>query len=453
MAGKNRAVAITGIGIVSALGNSWPTFWNSCLDGRTVVDAVPDHWQKYYSAKSKYWSPLQCPDYSSIGLSRSVILSTDTAVLNALHAATEAVRHSACDMTNCEDRAGHYQLDSFDAYRCGVFIGTGLGCITSVFQNYVPHILGNIRSELKQLAGSGDSNSTAFEISNYLNSHPRVLPVASIKSMANSLSAQIAIRFGLKGPNETCVTACAAGASAISRAYDLIAAGKLDFALAGGSEFYGDRAGGVFMAFDRLGTLANGEHSPNAINRPFDRTRSGFLFSQGAACVLALETVLSAKSRGAPIIAVIKGTGATSDAYSLAAIDQSGVAIRQMISACLSDADISPNEIDYVNSHGTGTLQNDQLEAEVIARTFPHMPWINTTKSLLGHTIGACGAIEAAVAAYSIYAKELHPNLNIDDPIRDLKFVRRRQSADINFAFSQNFGFGGHNSGLIFGTV
>lgn len=451
MSTTRRAVAVTGIGVVSSLGNDWGSFWQSCIEGKTLIEPVPTYWAQYYESKSNYWSPLELPDYSLMGLKRSDVLSIDPAALNAMYAAEQAISGSSCEKSIIDERSGRYRIESFDEYRCGAFIGTGLGCITSTFQNYVPHLLGRFRKELDGFSGEPSPTTFARELVANIETQPRVLPVASTKSMANSISAQIAIRNGLKGPNETCMAACAAGASAIARAYELIAFGKLDFALAGGTEYYGDRAGGVFMAFDRLNTLAKGERPGNEINRPFDRARSGFLFSQGGACVLALECADSAKARGVPILAFLKGSSTTSDAFSLAALAPGGAAIRRMIGECIADAGIGADDIDYVNAHGTATVQNDELEAAIIDDAFRNKPFINATKSLLGHTIGACGAIEAAVSAFSIYSGELHPNLNLDSPIRDLNFVQERQRANICSAFTQNFGFGGHNVGLIFG--
>lgn len=167
--------------------------------------------------------------------------------------------------------------------------------------------------------------------------------------------------------------------------------------------------------------------------------------------MLTLETLESARNRGATVLATIKGSCATSDAYSLAALSPDGEAIRRMIEGTLLDADIAPSEVDYVNAHGTGTVQNDELEATVLERAFPHGPFVNSTKSLLGHTIGACGAIEAAVAVLGVQTGELHPSINLETPVRDLNFVRTRSLANIRNALTHNFGFGGHNVGLIFG--
>jgi len=245
------------------------------------------------------------------------------------------------------------------------------------------------------------------------------------------------------------MAACAAGAWAISRGFESIQNGQLDFALCGGSEYYGDFAGAIFMAFDRLGTLAQPSLTPDQANRPFDLGRSGFLFSQGAACMLALETLQSARDRGRQPLAEILGVARSSDANSLVAISQFDNSISSMIESALSAARVQPRDIDYVNAHGTGTIQNDAIEAFIIEKLFPHGPLVNSTKSLLGHTIGASGAIEAAVTALSLSKQEVHPSLNLDAPIIDLNFAKESSREEMSHALTHNFGFGGHNVGIV----
>jgi len=375
MAHTRNRVAITGIGVVSSLGHDVPTFWNACLRGETVVAEVPENWKHYYSSKSAHWSPLTLPDFGSVGLRRSDVLSYDPVALNSIYAADMALVHAGCKKTPVDERSGRYALESFDDYRCGAYIGTGLGCITSTFQNYVPHLLSQF--SLNPTEGTvGDEKSGYYaELSEYLRENPRVLPIASTKCMANAVSALLSIRYGLRGANETCVAACSAGTTAIARAFDQIASGRIDFALAGGTEYYGDRAGGVFMAFDRLNTLAKPRCTDIDVNRPFDSERTGFLFSQGGACMLVIENLASAQARGARILAELKGTFSTSDAYSLAALDPRGTAIRRMIRGALSDASVTHKDVKYVNTHGTGTVLNDALEASILESEFPNGPF------------------------------------------------------------------------------
>ena len=199
-------------------------------------------------------------------------------------------------------------------FRAGIFVGTGLGCITSTLQNYVPHLLGEMRNELNSNGNNYSESLIANELRANLECQPRVSPVASCKSMANSISASLSIRYGFKASNETIVAACAAGSSAIARAFQAIQNGEIDIAIAGGSEYYGDRAAGVFMAFDRLGTLVKADLGLEYANRPFDKQRSGFLFSEGGACMLVLESEERASNRGIRPFARIIGSGGTSDA-------------------------------------------------------------------------------------------------------------------------------------------
>lgn len=442
-------VVVTGIGIVSALGNDVQQFWSACLEGKTYVELIPEHWRRYYKAKSGYWSPLKLPNYAEYGLRKSDILSYDIAALNAIVASDEALSFANAPKHVFEERSGRYTIDGVNTSRAGVFVGTGLGCISSAFQNYVPHLLSGVRDQLAAMSASDSTDATILELIENLGTQPRVSPVASIKSMANSISAILSIRYGFRGPNDTCISACAAGTAAISRGFRAIHHDELDLAIAGGSEFYGDRAGGVFMAFDRLSTLAKPDLAPTLANRPFDKQRSGFLFSQGGACMLLLESEEHAKGRGAVPLARILGTANTSDAYSLVAISPEDNTIELMIRTAISDAGIAPSDISYVNAHGTSTLQNDQVEAHILGNLFGPQVMINSTKSLLGHTIGASGAIEAAVTALSIARGEVHPSINIDEPIRDLNFVNERTRATIDYALTHNFGFGGHNIGLV----
>ncbi len=449
---RNR-VAVTGIGVVSSLGHDVPAFWEACLRGEAVVEEVPRNWKHYYGSKSTHWSPLTLPDFGSVGLRRSDLLSYDPVALNSIYAADMALIHAGCKKFPIDERSGRYALESFDDFRCGAYVGTGLGCITSTFQNYVPHLLSHLTLTSLEGSVSPENSENFYELSGYLRENPRVLPVASTKCMGNAVSSLLSIRYGLRGANETCVAACSAGTTAIARAFDQIAGGRIDFAVAGGTEYYGDRAGGVFMAFDRLNTLAKPRCADTEVNRPFDSDRTGFLFSQGGACMLVMESLASAQARGARVLAEVKGAFSTADAYSLAALDPEGTAIRRMIHGALSDADVTYKDVDYVNTHGTGTLLNDALEASILEREFPNNPFLNSSKSLLGHTIGACGAFESAITILSIAQGEMHPSINLAAPVRDLNFVITRTAADLTCALSHNFGFGGHNVGLVFGRA
>jgi 3-oxoacyl-[acyl-carrier-protein] synthase II len=452
---RDNQVVISGLGVVSALSNHLEEFWQSCLAGNTVVDSIPEQWRHYYKPKSDIWSPLVLPDYPSYGLTRADTLRFDPVVLNAIVAADDALVGAGITKTNFDERAKTFRLHEINRDKVGVFMGTGLGCISSAFNNYVPHLLGAMSNELidSEHAANDEEHNPISELRQNLATHPRVSPFASCQSMANAIGAMLSIRYGSRGATETFVSACAAGTTAIARAYRAIQHGEVDLAIAGGSEYYGDRAGGVFMAFDRLQTLVREADQPDRGNCPFDENRSGFLFSQGGCGIVVLESEAHARRRGVTPIARIIGMSITSDAYSLAAISKEDNAIELMFENLFSDGGVAASDIGYVNAHGTSTYLNDLIESEIIERVFPNRPFVNSTKSLLGHTIGASGAIECIVAALSIRDGKIHPSRNLQNPIADLNFATRLYSSDIEFAVSHSFGFGGHNAGLILQSI
>ncbi len=441
-------VVITGLGIVSALGNNIDEFWEACLGGQSRIEPTPPEWSAYYKSKSEAWSPLTLPDYAAYGLTRADTLLYDRVVLNAMTAADDAVADAGLEKELHDQRSKSFRLVGVDRDRLGIFTGSGLGCISSAFNNYVPHLLGNGAEELFDTTESGDGEHLLTELKRNLKSYPRVSPFASCQSMANAIGALLSIRYGSRGATDTLIYACAAGTAAIARAYRAIQYGEIDIAIAGGSEYYGDRAGGVFMAFDRLRTLVSSEQPMDLRNRPFDEARSGFLFSQGGAGMVVLESEDHARERGALPLAVIKGMSITSDAHSLAAIAEENNAIELMFQNLLSDSELDAADIAYVNAHGTATLQNDPIEANILKRVFPNKPYVNSTKSLLGHTIGASGAIECIVTVLSMRDSKIHPSINLENPVCDLNFATEVCPSPIEFAVTHSFGFGGHNVGL-----
>lgn len=267
--------------------------------------------------------------------------------------------------------------------------------------------------------------------------------------MPNAVPAHIGLKYSIKGPNLSYCVACASGTVAIGKAFHAIRAGTVDVAITGGSEYLEDHYGGVFHGFDIAKALVRNCDNPETANRPFDVNRSGFLFSQGGAAVLLLEELESARTRGARILAEVAGYAETFDAYSVMSIAPDGVEIERMIRGALADAGLTAEHIHYVNAHGTGTQANDEVESEVIGRVFGREVLVNSTKSLIGHTIGASGAIEALVAVMSLKDQRTHPCKNLDEPLTDLNFVRETTSAPMTAALSQSFAFGGHNAGLI----
>jgi len=362
--------------------------------------------------------------------------------LMALTAANEALRQA-----NAEGLVGD---DAALGTRAGVFLGTGLGGSRAPFDNYRAHLLSRLKPALEKLGEDNPDDCLVREHLAGLKAHPRVNPLVICQTMPNAASASIGIRFGLKGPNETLCYACASGTVAIGRAYQAIRRGELDFAIAGGVEHLSDNAGGVFMGFDRLQTLAKPRARAGTENRPFDATRAGFLFSEGGAAVLILESASFAARRAVRVLAEIRGFALTSDATSMVAMSENKNRIVAMFERALADAKLDASDIGYINAHGTSTEINDLVESRLIAQHFGYGPKINSTKSILGHTIGASGALEAVVTVKSLEAQWVHVSRNLESPIADLDFCTESISHDFDFALTQSFGFGGHNAGLVF---
>src|SRR6185503_2141690 len=254
-------------------------------------------------------------------------------------------------------------------------------------------------------------------------------------------------------PTPTFAGACAAGTIAVGRAYRAIRDGECDAALAGGSECLRDPWGAVFRSFDAVGALAHGDFAKEHINRPFDEKRSGFLFSEGGCAVLVLEELGAALARGAPRLAELRGFGEASDAHDLMAVEPSGAQVRRAIAACLADAGLDAEDVGYVNAHGTGTPGNDGVEAEAIAAVIGRHALVSSTKSMLGHTLGASGALEAVVTVLTLRDQVVHPSINLEQPVADLPFAVGATPTAMRHAISQSFAFGGHNAVLALSTI
>ena len=447
-----RRVFVTGLGAVSAFGRGVHAFWNGCLSGESIVAATPAAWRQYYRATSQVWSPLPVFDYKSFGFTRADVLTNSTAVLMAMTAADEALEHANAPAvaTLAIDPAGATPLSR---YRAAVFIGTGLGGAQAPFENYRAHLLAGLKPRLDALREELPDDEYLREHTTALQAHPRVNPLVICQTMPNSISASLGIRYKFHGPNDTTCHACASGTVAIGHAYKAIRNGEIDFAIAGGVEHLNDRAGGAFMGFDRLQTLAKPRGDLGTENRPFDKSRSGFLFSEGGAAILILESESFANNRGAIPLAEVVGFGHTSDGYSVAAISEMDNSIRAMLDQTIADAAIDRHQIGYVNGHGTSTELNDPIEARLLDQYFKHAPKVNSTKSILGHTIGASGAFEAIVCTKSLQSQRVHISRNLDEPIVDLNFCTASEPYQFEYALSQSFGFGGHNAGLIFRKI
>jgi 3-oxoacyl-[acyl-carrier-protein] synthase II len=330
-------------------------------------------------------------------------------------------------------------------------VGTGIGGIATYTSCEGTHLLSGLTRKLEELRGSLDEAAAATldRIVEGVRFLPRFNPFAVARCMPNACSAAIGIRFSAHGPSATPCRACASGTVAIGHAFREIRDGTLDLSICGASEFLGDRYGGVFRGFDVAKTLLTVDGDPRAANRPFDRDRSGFLFSEGGSGILILEELEHARRRGARIYAEIRGFAETFDAFTVMGMDPEGVQIERLVRTALAASSLPPAAIDYINAHGTGTEVNDDTESAVIERVFGDKPLVTATKSLTGHGIGASGAIEGIVTALSLYHQTTHACRNLDTPVRDLSFVREAGPCTIHTALSQSFAFGGHNAAVV----
>jgi len=450
-----RRVAVTGLGVVSSIGNSVEDFWRSCLEGATRVEPIPPAWLSYSQFASRLWSPLAEPDYEAYGLGRIERLQNDRTALIAMAAAFQALEAAGIAREMRDEKRNTFALRGIEPERAGISLGTGIGGVSSLVGYFLHHALTRPKASLREVEKSlteAEARERLAECERLLQAPPRDNPFAVAMAMPNTAASSLSVKLSLVGPHRTHCAACASGTVALGHGYRSIASGETDLLLAGGVELLDDPYGSIFHSFDLARTLVRGE-DPERANRPFDRERSGFLFSQGGGAVLILEELERARGRGAPVLAEIAGFAETSDAHNLMVMEAGGSQIARAIDNALADAGLRPEEIDYVNAHGTGTQANDEAEAAVLGRIFRSRPLVNSTKSLLGHTIGASGALEAVVTVLSLKHQTTHACRNLEDPIADLNFVRRVDSYPIRAALSQSFAFGGHNAAVVLRAI
>jgi len=447
-------VVITGLGVVTAIGQSREELWSNCLAGNTRVEPIPDTWLQYGDFNSRIWSPLPDVDYSQYGISRLETKQLDRTSLLTLACAFQALDSGGLKYTLVDKKKNTYAIESVNPERFGVFMGTGIGGTSSfaaAFSYQILHLPKALLAGIIQDMGKDPVRDTLKNILERMISPKRFNYFGVSMAMPNACSGNPAIKFGLYGNNLTFCSACASGTVAAGYGFKAVRAGEVDLALVGGVEYLVDDYGTFFLGFDTVRALANGNGDPDRANRPFDRDRTGFLFSEGGGAVLLIEELEHAERRGAEIIAEITGYAETCDGYNIMMMEKSGYQITRMIKTALADAGVSEKDVDYINAHGTGTPLNDETEAHIIENLFGKEVLINSTKSLIGHTLGASGAIEAVVTALSIKHKTTHICKNLENPMKDLNFVTKVETYPIKTAISQSFGFGGHNAVLVMG--
>jgi 3-oxoacyl-[acyl-carrier-protein] synthase II len=407
----SRRVVITGIGLVSPLGIGTSVNWDALLAGRSGVGPITKFDSTGFAAtiagEVKGFDPLQFVE-------KKEVKKMDIFIHYAIAASQFAMDDSKLPIT------------AENAPRVGVFIASGIGGFTT------------IEREHKALLEGGPRKISPFFI-----------PSAII----NLASGQVSIRFGAKGPNSATCTACTASAHAIGDAYEIIRRDDADAMIAGGSEAAVCAMGvGGFAALRALSTRND---EPEKASRPFDKDRDGFVLGEGAGIVI-LEELEHAKRRGAPIYAELVGYGMSADAYHMTAPSEDAEGAVRVMQMAIKHAGITPDQIDYINAHGTSTPYNDRLETLAIKKTFgdhARKVMISSTKSMTGHLLGAAGGLEAGITALAVHHQLMPPTINLDnpDPDCDLDYTPfTKRAAAIQYALSNSFGFGGTNGALLF---
>jgi 3-oxoacyl-[acyl-carrier-protein] synthase II len=463
-------VVVTGVGAVTGLGPDAETFWRRALAGETRVVPIPEAWASYSPLRSSAWAPLG-DDWrrDTPLLTRVERRQMDPSAELALQAAEEALTVAGLVPRPREGRRGSFEVAA-DPARSAVFLGTGVGGLTSALDSARRIALDRPKQRLAAVAEALRSTAAdlpglteaAAEIEAVLAALPvprAFHPYSVAMAMPNAAASHLSIKLGFTGPCRTYAAACASGTVALGRALTALRRGECDLALAGGTEYLADPYGSVFRGFDAVGALcqatADTEAGPETVNRPFDAGRSGFLFAEGGAGVLVLETAEGAARRGATPMARVLGYGETGDAHNVMVMDPAGTEIRRAVTACLEDAGLGAADVDHVNAHGTGTEANDLLEARVLEEVLGERAGevsVSATKSLLGHTLGASGAIEAVAAVLTLSRGVAHPCRNLEDPVSErLGFVRQALEHHPRIALSQSFAFGGHNAVVALG--
>lgn len=410
-----RRVVVTGLGVVSPVGIGVSTFWESLLKGVSGVGFITEFDASEFPVKIA--GEVKNFDAETLVGDRKTVRHMDRNAQFAVAAAKMAMADAKLDMTK------------EDAARAGTVIGTGIG-------------------------GIGTMEDTVLRIET--RGPGKVNPFAVPMMIANMASGQISILCGLEGPVLTDVTACASGTNAIGLAQRLIKYGDADIMIAGGTEAAVCPA--PMAGFAAMKALSSRECPPEEASCPFDARRDGFVLGEGSG-ILVLEEYEHAKKRGAHIYAELAGYGSNGDAYHITAPRPGGDMAHRCMELALKDADIKPEEVDYINAHGTSTHLNDANETKAIKELLGKHAYeipVNSTKSMTGHLLGAAGGIEAVVCALSIENNKVHPTINQKekDTDCDLDYVTEgARDVNVRVAMSNSFGFGGHNAVIVMRKV
>jgi 3-oxoacyl-[acyl-carrier-protein] synthase II len=409
-----RRVVVTGIGAVTSLSLKVGDLWQRVLAGESGIHDI----KLFDTADYKVKFGGDIYDWTTAGyIEPKEVKRVDRFTQFALVAGADAVQDSGIDFSKD------------DPYMCGAIIGSGIGG------------LNEIEEQERRLILKGPDRVSAFTIP---------------KLMLNAASGHLSIRFGLRGPNYAVATACASATNAMGDAYKAIQYNDADVMLTGGSEAAMTPIG--LSGFTNMRALSERNDDPRGASRPFDSGRDGFVLSEGAG-ILVFEELEHAKARGAKIYGEILGYGASADAGHITQPDENGTGAARAMSAALRDAKLDPSAIDYINAHGTSTPLGDKAETIAVKRVFEnHAQKLNvsSTKSQLGHTLGASGGIELVLSLLSLRDQVCPPTINLDnpDPACDLNYTPNQpQERSIKAVMSNSFGFGGHNASIIAGAL
>ncbi len=408
---EKRRVVVTGLGVVSPVGIGTETFWQALLSGKSGVGSITqfdttDFPVKIAGEVKDFDAETYVGDKKA---ARHMDRNTQFAIAAAIEAAKDA----------------NFDIEKEDPTRCGSLIGSGIG-------------------------GIATTEETVLKIEN--RGPAKVNPFAVPMMIANMAAGQVSIHFGLQGPVLTDVTACASGTNSIGLALRLIQCGDADVIFAGGTEAAVCKT--PMAGFAAMKALSSRDCPPEEASCPFDARRDGFVLGEGAG-VLILEELNHAKARGAKIYAELVGYGMSGDAYHMTAPAPGGALQLRSMENAIRDAGLAPDDISYVNAHGTSTHLNDMNETAALKTLFGERAYqvpVSSTKSMIGHLLGAAGALEAIVCALSIRDQKIHPTINLKerDPECDMDYVAEgAREADVNVAMSNSFGFGGHNAVIV----
>ncbi len=408
---KTRVV-ITGIGAISPLGLDVESTWQSVVNGKSGVAPITrfdaSHHETKFAAEVKGFDP-------EAALGRKDARHMDRFVQFAVVATQQAIADAKLE------------INDSNRDRIGSIIGTGIGGV------------GTLVSESETLREKGPRRISPFLI-------PMILP--------DTAPGQVAINFGIRGPNLAVTSACATGTNAVGEAYKMIQRGAADVMVCGGAESC--IIGVVMAGFNAMTALSTRNDDPQRASRPFDKNRDGFVAGEGSA-ILILESEAHAKARGARIYAEVLGYGLTNDAYHISAPAENGAGAAKCMKLALDDAGLQPEQIDYLNAHGTSTQLNDKSETAAVKTVFGEAAYnlsISSTKSMHGHLLGAAGAVEAVICVKALQHGIMPPTINYEtpDPLCDLDYVpNAARPKPLRTVMSNSFGFGGHNASIIFG--